>query len=193
MVYVTHDQVEAMTLADKIVLLRPVAEGEGLPSIAQIGDPLTLYHRPANRFVAGFIGSPAMNFVPGTVSHMTDGSLTARVDGSPVTARVDGSAIAEGRLNAGSDVTLGIRPEHIELGHGDRTAVVSHLEHLGEHSYAYLATGPHAEPFTAKTSMSSLRIGERVPFTFPPRHVHVFTADGTAVPRVDVPAQRVPA
>ena len=193
MVYVTHDQVEAMTLADKIVLLRPVAEGRGMPSIAQIGDPLALYHRPANRYVAGFIGSPAMNFVSGTVSHMTEGSLTVRVEGSPVVARVDGAALAEDRLKAGSNVTLGIRPEHIELGHGERSAVVSHLEHLGEHSYAYLTTGPHAEPFTAKTSMSALGVGDTVPFTFPPQHVHVFTADGTAVPRVDVPAHRVPA
>ena len=193
MVYVTHDQVEAMTLADKIVLLRPAAEGKGMPSIAQIGDPLALYHRPANRYVAGFIGSPAMNFVSGAVSDMTEGTLMVRVEGSPVAARVDGAALAEDRLKAGSNVTLGIRPEHIELGHGERSAVVSHLEHLGEHSYAYLTTGPHAEPFTAKTSMSALRVGDTVPFTFPPQHVHVFTADGTAVPRVDVPAHRVPA
>ena len=193
MVYVTHDQVEAMTLADKIVLLRPVAEGKGMPSIAQIGDPLALYHRPANRYVAGFIGSPAMNFVSGAVMHMTEGSLAVRVGDSPVTARVDGAALADERLDAGSDVTLGIRPEHIELGHGERSAVVSHLEHLGEHSYAYLTTGPHAEPFTAKTSLSALRVGDTVPFTFPPQHVHVFKADGTAVPRVDVPVHGVPA
>ena len=193
MVYVTHDQVEAMTLADKIVLLRPAAEGKGMPSIAQIGDPLALYHRPANRYVAGFIGSPAMNFVSGAVSDMTEGTLMVRVEGSPVAARVDGAALAEDRLKAGSNVTLGIRPEHIELGHGERSAVVSHLEHLGEHSYAYLTTGPHAEPFTAKTSMSALRVGDTVPFTFPPQHVHVFTADGTAVPRMDVPAHQVPA
>ncbi|MCQ4384104.1 sugar ABC transporter ATP-binding protein, partial [Clostridioides difficile] len=67
-VYVTHDQVEAMTLADKIVLLRPLEGRNGIQSIAQIGTPLDLYHRPASQFVAGFIGSPAMNFLPASVA-----------------------------------------------------------------------------------------------------------------------------
>ena len=193
MVYVTHDQVEAMTLADKIVLLRPVAQGDGSPSIAQIGHPLALYHRPENRFAAGFIGSPAMNFLSGTVSQVTAGDVTSLVEGMPVAARVNASGVTGGRFHVGSAVTLGIRPEHVALGQGDRTAVVSHLEHLGEHNHAYLTTGSGAETFMAKTKAADLRLGDTVPFTFPPEHVHVFLADGSAVPRMDMPAQRVPA
>ena len=193
MLYVTHDQVEAMTLADKIVLLRPLVGGEGLPSIAQVGHPLDLYHRPANRFVAEFIGSPSMNFLSGTVLRVADCSVTALVNGMPMAARVDAAAMPAGGLHAGSDVTLGIRPEHVTLGQGGQTAVVSHLEHLGEHSCAYLTCGADTEPFVAKTLAANLRVGDVVPFTFPREHVHVFLADGTAVPRVDVPALGVTA
>jgi len=192
MVYVTHDQVEAMTLADKIVLLRPVAEGKGLPSIAQIGHPLALYHRPANRYVAGFIGSPAMNFLPGIVSDVTGGCTTALVNGTPVAARVNGLATTADRFGAGAAVTLGIRPEHVALGQGNQTAVLSHLEHLGEYTHAYLTPRNGTETFMAKTAATGWRMGDVVPFTFPPEHVHVFLADGSAVPRIiDVPAQRV--
>jgi multiple sugar transport system ATP-binding protein len=184
MVYVTHDQVEAMTLADKIVLLRPDSEHTGIPSIAQVGSPMALYHRPANRFVAGFIGSPAMNFLAATVSQIGDRSVTSLVHGVPMTARVDASALAGAALQTGAPVTLGIRPEHVELGHGTRTATVAYLEHLGEHSYAYLHTGNDADAFIAKTSDASLRIGDTVPFNFPADQMHLFMADGRAVPRV---------
>ncbi|KQW00631.1 ABC transporter ATP-binding protein [Rhizobacter sp. Root1221] len=192
MVYVTHDQVEAMTLAHKIVLLRPDAERQGLPSIAQVGHPLELYHRPANRFVAGFIGSPAMNFLPGTITQVTDRGLQALVLGASVSARVQAAAVRQA-LPVGGDVTIGIRPEHVVLGQGDRNAVVTHLEHLGEHSYAYLHAGDGTEAFMAKTLDASLRVGSAVPFSFPPEHVHVFLPDGQAVTRLDGPALRVAA
>ena len=103
MIYVTHDQIEAMTLADRIVVLH-----DGI--IQQVGTPMELYNRPVNRFVAGFIGSPQMNFI---------------------------AAAALGRRDA---KTIGIRPEHISVGHdsGDIEGTVSHVEHLGGETNLYL-------------------------------------------------------
>ena len=124
MVYVTHDQVEAMTLADKIVVLR-----DGL--VEQIGAPLEIYRRPANSFVAGFIGSPKMNL------------LKARVTGTaPGMARVDAAGlaveVAVDHLPAtGSVVTLGIRPEHLVATDAGAAAVVDASERLGGVTYAY--------------------------------------------------------
>ncbi len=123
MIYVTHDQVEAMTMADKIVVLR---DGR----IEQVGAPMDLYRDPDNRFVAGFIGSPAMNFlecdvVDGQVSH------PALNQSIPVTASVPSGA---------DKVTLGIRPEHIQIDRGSETCTVDLTEALGGVSYSYLVT-----------------------------------------------------
>ena len=120
MIYVTHDQVEAMTLADKIVVLR---DGR----IEQVGAPLQLYDDPANRFVAGFIGSPAMNFVEGTVE---DGRV--RVPGLGME-----SLPATASVPASGTVTMGIRPEHLVVT-GDGPLRVGLVEHLGGVSYVYL-------------------------------------------------------
>ena len=120
MIYVTHDQVEAMTLADKIVVLR---DGR----IEQVGAPLQLYDDPANRFVAGFIGSPAMNFIEGSVE---DGLVrVAGLGMAPLPATAS--------LPAGGKVILGIRPEHLEVA-GDGQLRVDLVEHLGGVSYMYL-------------------------------------------------------
>ena len=97
-VYVTHDQIEAMTMADKIVVMH-----DGL--VEQVGAPLELYDRPANRFVAGFIGSPAMNFLPGKVN---EGSIS-------ISSAVDFSLPAAARLETNREVIVGIRPEHLEI------------------------------------------------------------------------------
>lgn len=104
MIYVTHDQVEAMTLADKIVVLR---DGR----VEQVGSPLELYHTPQNEFVAGFIGSPKMNFIPTKVESASDGKLTlVASDGSLFTL----PAVKQS-LETGAVITLGIRPEHLEI------------------------------------------------------------------------------
>jgi multiple sugar transport system ATP-binding protein len=100
--YVTHDQIEAMTMADKIVVMHDGA-------LEQIGSPLELYDRPANLFVAGFIGSPAMNFIK------------ARLDGGERPALVTASGVkiplnAAPRVAAGSEIVMGVRPEHVSLG-----------------------------------------------------------------------------
>ena len=188
-VYVTHDQVEAMTLADRIVLLRPAADRGDAPSIAQAGPPLELYHHPANRFVAGFIGSPAMNFLPGQVSGLGTAGVQVTVGGSTAwTARVQPRG-----TSAGAAVTLGIRPEHIQLGQGPGRAAVVHVERLGELSQVYLqAEGlpQEAPPLLVKTDRDDVRLGDRVNFGLPPESCHCFVSDGSALPRITTDMER---
>ena len=134
MIYVTHDQVEAMTLADRIVLLNAGGAVLQEGSIAQVGPPLALYHHPVNLFVAGFIGSPKMNFLPGRLTRIEPTSVTITLpDGSTARALVDASAAQPGDV-----VTLGIRPEHVMLNASADNRVqaeVVHVEHLGESSF----------------------------------------------------------
>ena len=180
MVYVTHDQVEAMTLAHRIVLLRPLADAPGAASIAQVGTPMDLYHRPANRFVAGFIGSPAMNFLPAVALGIGADGLALRVAGADVRALVDPPALARS-----AEVTAGIRPEHVRLvgaDEGPLRAAVTHVERLGEHAYVYLRLAD-GEPLLAKVGSERLAVGEQVGLQLPAQHMHVFAADGTALPR----------
>ncbi|RQR49879.1 sn-glycerol-3-phosphate ABC transporter ATP-binding protein UgpC [Burkholderia sp. Bp9125] len=179
MIYVTHDQVEAMTLADKIVLLRPLEGRGGVASIAQIGTPLDLYHRPASQFVAGFIGSPAMNFLPATVASAGVGEVRARAREHGLTANVSGDG-----LQAGAAVTLGIRPEHVRIGTGSVTGEVAHVEQMGEHTYLYLDTPLGAQPIVAKTDAAGARIGERVRVELPAAALHLFHPDGRAAERI---------
>ncbi|MCM5679986.1 sn-glycerol-3-phosphate ABC transporter ATP-binding protein UgpC [Schlegelella sp. S2-27] len=182
MVYVTHDQVEAMTLASKIVLLRPDPAAHGGQSIAQAGHPLELYHHPANQFVAGFIGSPSMNFLPAIATTLSDHTLEALWNGSPCVAHVEGS------VQPGEPVTLGIRPEHVRVGEGPHRAQVTHVERLGEHSYVYLSVPQSSQlPLLAKVQDERIAIGDTLPFTLPPESVHVFRRDGQALRR-SVPA-----
>jgi multiple sugar transport system ATP-binding protein len=178
MVYVTHDQVEAMTLADKIVLLQPLSGQSGVPSVAQVGHPLELYHHPANRFVAGFIGSPAMNFLDAKVTGLSDGKVEAAVHD----IRCDAMLSAEG-LTVGEGVTLGIRPEHITVGQGPQRARVNHVERLGEMSYVYLDVKGATAPLLAKTQRDDITINDEVPFAFPAEAMHVFRGDGVAQTR----------
>ena len=179
MIYVTHDQVEAMTLANKIVLLRPLAGQSGVPSIAQVGHPLDLYHRPANRFVAGFIGSPSMNFFDAKLVSAGERSVTVAVGETRLEAGVAGGA-----GKPGDAVSVGIRPEDIEVGAGDRTGEVTHVEQLGEHAYLYLATDVSPQPIVAKVADSSARIGERVAYSMPSAKMHLFAANGDALTRL---------
>ncbi|WCK05328.1 ABC transporter ATP-binding protein [Agrobacterium tumefaciens] len=130
MIYVTHDQTEAMTLADKIVVLRA-------GNIEQIGAPLDLYDDPANRFVAGFVGSPKMNFLDSSIIGSGAESVTLSLDSDPA---VRLTVPVKDRLNEGAKVSLGIRPEHFaDAGGGDAdlTVHVDVAEHLGNTSYVY--------------------------------------------------------
>jgi multiple sugar transport system ATP-binding protein len=171
MIYVTHDQVEAMTMADKIVVL-----DHG--TIAQVGSPLELYHKPDNLFVAGFIGSPKMNFVTGTVTS-ADGT-TATVDLGPL------GTIALPRTNTaitGQTVTLGIRPEHLKLSGGDFSIQVTPyiVEQLGIHSITY-STLPGGENFIGLFEGNpTLADGQTIAQSFDLAQVHMFDANGMAV------------
>jgi multiple sugar transport system ATP-binding protein len=178
MVYVTHDQVEAMTLADKIVLLQPLGGRSDMLSVAQIGHPLELYHHPANRFVAGFIGSPAMNFLAGRVTDLREGTVKAAVHDMVCEAELSGRG-----LERGEQITLGIRPEHVQVGQGAHRARVNHVERLGETSYVYLDVKGAGAPLLAKTARDDIAIDEIVPFGLPAASVHVFRGDGVAQSR----------
>ena len=131
MVYVTHDQVEAMTLADRIVVLN----GGG---IEQVGAPLDLYHNPANKFVAGFIGSPNMNFIQVTVDAISDaGTVVTLPDGTKSVIPRKSDAV-----RVGDSIALGIRPEHMSVtADGDiLSGTVVMVENLGEGSTPILTT-----------------------------------------------------
>ncbi|MEF3135362.1 sn-glycerol-3-phosphate ABC transporter ATP-binding protein UgpC [Rhizobium sp. 268] len=139
MIYVTHDQVEAMTMADRIVVL-------DAGNISQTGAPLELYHKPANQFVAGFIGNPKMNFLSVTCRGVSAAGVEVDYLGQtavlPVRAR-DGMA--------GKTLTLGIRPEHIQLNGGDIVFTVTPtvIERLGANTVAYASLNGEAENFCA--------------------------------------------
>ena len=159
MVYVTHDQVEAMTLADRIVVLR---DGK----IEQVGTPLALYNRPANVFVAGFIGSPRMNFFPAEVLRLSAGSLLL-----PANAH-----------------TVGLRPEHVLLGEaGPLEYRVQQVEQMGSTSLlrGTLAgnTGASATPSPAhfevvSNGQTTVKAGQTVRLSMPPAALHFFDEQG---------------
>jgi multiple sugar transport system ATP-binding protein len=180
MVYVTHDQVEAMTLADRIVLLKPLATRGDEPSVAQVGPPLELYHHPANRFVAGFIGSPAMNFIDAQVTSADGHTVRAEWSGAVCEAAVSARGLA-----VGESVTLGIRPEHVAVGQGPLRARVSHVERLGEISHVYLDVNGSKTPLLAKTPREDIALDELLPFDLPAQAMHLFRADGVAQSRTD--------
>lgn len=178
MVYVTHDQAEAMTLADRIVLLRPLDGRPGDASVAQAGPPLELYHHPANRFAAGFIGSPAMNFIEARVASLGDDRV-----GVAAKVMAFAAAVSAQGLRAGAPVTLGIRPEHVILCEGPHRARVRHVERLGDVNHVYLDLPDTAAPLLAKTPRNDFRIDDEVRFDLPAHEIHLFDADGVAQPR----------
>ncbi|MBT8416150.1 MAG: sn-glycerol-3-phosphate ABC transporter ATP-binding protein UgpC [Silicimonas sp.] len=160
MVYVTHDQVEAMTLADKIVVLRA-----GI--IEQVGAPMDLYRNPDNKFVAGFIGSPSMNFLNGKV---TDGGVEVPGLGGEVIAT--GVALP----STGSDVTVGIRPQEMTLTAQPSPLKVDITEQLGGVAYEYLST-PTGEPLVVESKgEDAIAAGSEVRVNFDPSRVMFFDA-----------------
>ncbi|SEC75305.1 carbohydrate ABC transporter ATP-binding protein, CUT1 family [Rhizobiales bacterium GAS191] len=149
MIYVTHDQVEAMTMADKIVVLRA-------GKVEQVGTPLELYNEPASKFVAGFIGSPRMNFVSGRVEGLSAGEAAVAIAGT-ATVRLR-TALA---LQHGETVSVGVRPEHLRLGgEGDWPIEVDVVEQLGGVSYVH-GHLPSGEPLVvAEPGQSPLKPGQ---------------------------------
>jgi len=189
MIYVTHDQVEAMTLADKIVLLRAGPEVQTLGSIAQVGSPMDLYHRPQSLFVAEFIGSPKMNTLPAQLSTATDAQAKVVLGG-----RLCEAAVNAAGLSPGASVTVGLRPEHVRVvasADGPNTALarVAHVEKLGEASLLYLDMPDGLPVITVKVEGTTRALpGEPLALQFDPKDVHVFDAQGRALPRtVELP------
>ena len=175
MIYVTHDQVEAMTLADKIVVLNA-------GNVEQVGAPLELYHRPRNLFVAGFIGSPKMNFLRGTVASHENRVATVRLAGG---VEVATGTAGEG-VRAGDEVTLGIRPEHLVEGGGGDAEIrgdVDVIERLGGESYLYVGLGDQSSLVVRGDGDSPAKRGESVTFGLPAAACHLFDTDGMAIGR----------
>jgi multiple sugar transport system ATP-binding protein len=160
-VYVTHDQIEAMTMADHVVVMR-----EGI--IEQQGKPLDLYDMPANKFVAGFIGSPAMNFLPSVIAE--DGASLVLDLGSVR------QTLALGRsLQPGRKVTAGIRPEHIAVtapGQGNLDVPIAVVESTGSSTFITAATTP--EMTIVETSRDTVRAGDTIGLKVDPAQLHIF-------------------
>ncbi len=169
MIFVTHDQVEAMTLAQRIVVLNG-------GRIEQVGTPQDVYHHPANLFVAGFIGSPAMNLVPATVqSQDANGAVLRLADGADVTWR--GSSP---KLATGAPVTLGLRPERLGIassGPGNISAEVTLVEDLGDQTILHVTSGTTALRLKHAGS-AAVRPGERMAISFDLTGATLFGADG---------------
>ena len=174
MVYVTHDQVEAMTLADRIVVLRA-----GL--VEQIGSPTELYDKPANTFVAGFIGSPKMNFVNAKVASAAGDSLLLEhptFAGGKLTVNTPSAA----RVKTGETVIVGLRPEHLSVNAA--TPVLSltldFAESLGGSTQLYARS--EGEPIIALTAgRPDLKPGDVLNLGIDPRHIYLFDAAGLAL------------
>ncbi len=160
MVYVTHDQVEAMTLADRIVVFR-----EG--SVEQVGTPLELYRKPANQFVAGFIGSPAMNFL----------------NASCYSERVClGGIHLCNRAYANGDVTLGIRPEHLRVDQdGQLRGEVQVFEHLGGEAFVHLKLEDGQQLVARLDGEHQMRPGDHCALGIDPQKCHVFDSAGLCI------------
>ncbi len=161
MIYVTHDQVEAMTLADKIVVLR---KGR----VEQVGKPLDLYNDPDNKFVAGFIGSPAMNFVAGTVAG--SGSITVKGLGGTVAT---GVALP----GAGAEVSVGLRPQHLKIVSGSDYRVEM-TEALGGVSFVHVVAPSGEKLIIESHDQVGVGMGDKVGIAFDAKDTMVFGNDG---------------
>jgi multiple sugar transport system ATP-binding protein len=172
MIYVTHDQVEAMTMGDRIVVMK-----DGV--IQQTDAPLSIYRQPDNLFVAGFLGSPAMNFIPGRLSASGGRLNFHEADGG--TLEFDLSGLAGANAFAGREVVAGIRPEDIEIvtetepQRGLRfRAVVDLVEHMGAESNVHLHTGAHLLIMRTEAPVDNDNTGHRMQFEVDPAKVHLF-------------------
>jgi ABC-type sugar transport systems, ATPase components len=170
MIYVTHDQIEAMTMADKIVVLR-----KGV--IEQVGAPLELYNHPKNLFVAGFIGSPRMNFVEGRIDAVGEGTVIFAADGLPPLV-LEGAA--EG-VSAGAKVTLGVRPEDFLVKDTGWPATVSVAEQYGASSYLHCTLPGDRPVLIHEPGQSKAGRGDVIRVAPPAGRWHLFDADGLAL------------
>jgi alpha-glucoside transport system ATP-binding protein len=170
MIYVTHDQVEAMTLADRIVVL-------SAGYIEQVGPPMELYLKPQNLFVAQFIGSPAMNIIPATIEKGGDSARIALAGGKSVD-----TGIAVPESENGKKASFGVRPEDLTISKGEGflfEGTVSLVEHLGEVTLLYVEGLTEGEPIIAKlTGHQTVDRGDKVRFEAEQEKLHLFDGDG---------------
>jgi len=173
MIYVTHDQVEAMTLADKIVVLQGGV-------IEQLGSPMELFHHPRNLFVAGFIGSPKMNFLKSGARSVRDGTVSV---GLPGGAELE-VLVEAGKVAEGAPLTLGIRPEHIALSaQGAVRGEVLVVERLGTSTLLHVRV-EGGDLLTVNTDGECpVHMHEQVGLSLPTERVHLFDQEGVVVPR----------
>ncbi|MEB0042563.1 MULTISPECIES: sn-glycerol-3-phosphate ABC transporter ATP-binding protein UgpC [unclassified Pseudomonas] len=173
MIYVTHDQVEAMTLADKIVVLN---KGR----IEQVGSPLELYHHPRNRFVAGFIGSPQMSFVSvQALAVSAEGVQISLPGGESLWVPVNAAGVA-----AGSTLTLGLRPEHVsERGQGEARILATALlvEHLGGETFTHAQTTDGHDVMVKGEGHSQVKTGQSLAIGVTGARCHLFDEQGHAL------------
>jgi multiple sugar transport system ATP-binding protein len=167
MIFVTHDQVEAMTLADRIVVLRS-------GRIEQVGTPLDLYNRPENLFVAGFIGSPRMNFLEGEVLAENGGLVAKGRAGIAAPAPADAAS-------PGDKVTIGIRPAALQAIDPAGAPIVGEIqiaEHLGGATFLYVALPSGESVVVEIQGQLAGHAGERVGIGYRPENCHLFAGDG---------------
>jgi multiple sugar transport system ATP-binding protein len=176
-IYVTHDQVEAMTLGQRIVVFNG-------GRVEQAGTPQELYNAPANLFVAGFLGAPRMNFIPAEVIALGATHVAVLLPGGSI---VEVSALP-GEVERGAQVTLGVRPEHLQLReetYNTAAAAVSHAEYLGDQSivYAGLAGMPEALAVKLAPELPAPTPGSAATLFLPPERCMLFAHDGSAFAR----------
>ena len=181
-IYVTHDQIEAMTLADKICVLSPLRD-DAESNLEQYGAPLELYHNPRNKFVAGFIGSPKMNFLDCVLVEVGERQCKVKLNsGEILTACVDAR-----RSPVGTKVQLGIRPEHlVPIDHPDAMGRIQGevmvAEHLGAESFVYMNVDD--KDFTVQAAAElNVDTGDTLVVGVPPQACYLFDENDIAYPR----------
>ncbi|WGS52165.1 sn-glycerol-3-phosphate ABC transporter ATP-binding protein UgpC [Paraburkholderia sp. D15] len=173
-IYVTHDQIEAMTMADRIVVMNA-------GRIEQIGRPLELYDHPANLFVASFLGSPSMNFAEGVVANRAQGQGQGQAQGLTLQLAGGGEIALESApvsVAPGAKITLGVRPEHIETmaQTPDATMEVEVVEPTGAETHLYGKIGGSTWCVTTR-QRSKIEPGQRVALRLPAEHIHLFDTE----------------
>ncbi len=165
-IYVTHDQVEAMTLADKIVVLK---DGE----VMQVGSPMDLFNRPANEFVAGFLGSPKMNFFEGTLADVSDDGATAGFQGNGIDAA--NLRLVSSAKKSGDAARIGIRPQHLVLDpKGPIVGTIALVERLGTETVMEMRSDSDVQFRFASPENLDFNTGDEVRFSFEKEKAHLF-------------------
>ncbi|MEM8591389.1 MAG: ABC transporter ATP-binding protein [Pseudomonadota bacterium] len=177
MVYVTHDQIEAMTMADRIVVLNA-------GRVEQFGTPMELYHHPRTKFVATFIGQPNMNLLPATVDTLDGTGVRVTLEGGhQLVLPVDSTGVSKG-----DKVEVGIRPEHVGISNTGMELTVNVLERLGGVSIAYGSLGAGTRFCASLPGDAQISEGAPISLSVAPEDCHVFDSAGDVLRRKSAPA-----